>query len=188
MDDLDSNHSEKALHQNDRNQSKWAIYASRNRDGFWARRNRGSRSFCERILCVTKQENNPSFPACWGSPDFTADRPTKIVIWKFWRPGRVRISRLMLLDTYGSWNARIRGSPLTFPEFPNLVIWYFSNFQILILHMTLFWYTPIFSLPRYSWWSPDSWFSDNVDIFCKKNHGKILSEQKVMASYFGAVF
>ena len=41
-----------------------------------------------------------------------------------------------------------------------------------------------FSWPKYSWWSPDSWFSDNVDIFCKKSQRKILPEEKVMASNF----
>ena len=35
---------------------------------------------------------------------------------------------------------------------------------------------------------PDSWFSDNVDIFCKKSHRKILPEKKVMASDFWAFF
>ena len=59
--------------------------------------------------------------------------------------------------------------------------WRQRQARLVILHMILFWYIPTFSRPRYSWWSPDSWFSDNVDIFCKKSHRKILPEQKVMA-------
>ena len=45
-----------------------------------------------------------------------------------------------------------------------------------------------FSWPKYSWWSPDSWFSDNVDIFCKKSHRKILPEKKVTTSNFSIIF
>ena len=44
------------------------------------------------------------------------------------------------------------------------------------------------SRPKYSWWSPDSWFSDNVDIFCKKSHRKILQEKKVTTSNFSIIF
>ena len=71
MDDLDSNHSNKAWHQNGQNQPKWVIWALRNRDGFWRlflsmNLDWSWSKFVLRVYSVCdKTAKNPYFPACW---------------------------------------------------------------------------------------------------------------------------